>query len=103
MTAPLNNPCPEPVTCSIAVELEKLRGEMHSLGEIVKASMASTEAAFERGEKVMEDLDIRTDKIEKKIWWVSGAAAGAASVITGALTYGIAFLKMKNGGGHGGP
>ena len=97
-----NNPCPEPLTCSIAVELEKLRGEVHSLGEIVKASMASTETAFGRGEKIMDEHDDRLDKVEKKIWWASGAAAGAASAITGAITFIVTYMKIKGGGGHGG-
>jgi hypothetical protein len=97
-----NNPCPEPVTCSIAVELENLRGEVRALSEIVKALRASADESFNRGEKIMDEHDDRLDKVEKKIWWASGAAAGAASAITGAITFIVTYLKVKGGGGHGG-
>ena len=97
MTEPLNrnNPCPEPVTCSIAVELEKLRGEVHALGEVVKASMASTEAAFLRGEKIMDDHDRRIGKVESKVWFASGATAAISAAATSLLT-------RLFGGGHSG-
>ena len=90
------NPCPEPVTCAIAVELEKLRGEVHALGEIVKALMASTEAAFIRGEKIMDEHNDRIGKVERKVWFASGVAATLSAAIT-------AFLTKTFGGGHSGP
>ena len=108
-----DNPCPEPVVCSIAVELARLRGEVttdlaKACGEInsltvnMKALKASADAAFVRGEKTMDEHDDRLDKVEKKIWWASGAAAGAASAITGAITFIVTYVKVKGGGGHGG-
>lgn len=90
------NPCPEPVTCSIAVELANLRGEVHALCEIVRALRASTEAAFERGEKIMDEHDKRIGKVESKVWFASGVAATLSAAVTSLLT------KMF-GGGHGGP
>ncbi len=89
------NPCPEPVTCSIAVELANLRGEVHALSEIVKALRASSDAAFRRGEKTMENHDDRIGKVERKMWFASGAAAAISATATSLLT------KIF-GGGHSG-
>ncbi len=90
-----NNPCPEPVTCSIAVELERLRGEVGALTEIVKALRATTEAAFKRGEKIMDNHDERIGKVERKVWFASGATAAISAACTSLL------IKLF-GGGHGG-
>lgn len=85
-----NNPCPEPVTCSIAVELANLRGqvtgELKALTEVVKALKASNESAFARGEATMKDHDERIGAVEKKIWWVSGAVAAVTAIITAIVT-----------------
>ena len=83
------------MTCSIAVELERLRGEVHSLKEIIRALKASTEAAFLRGEKIMDDHHDRIGKVEKKVWFASGATAAISAAATSLLT------KLF-GGGHGG-
>ena len=106
MAEQTNNPCPEPVTCSIAVELANLRtenatmrgevrAEFASLTEIVRALQASSEAAFDRGEKTMDDHNGRIQKLERKIWFVSGAASAISASIT-------AFVSRISGGGHGG-
>ena len=91
-----NNPCPEPITCSIAVELANLRGEVHALGENVKALKASTESAFKRGEKTMDEHNTRIGKVENKVWFASGVAATLSAAVTSLLT------KIF-GGGHSGP
>lgn len=102
MTEPQNqdNPCPEPVVCSIAVKLEALRGEvvgeLKALTENVKALKACSESAFTRGEKTMEEHDGRIGAVEKKVWFASGAAAALSAAATSLLT------KIF-GGGHGGP
>ena len=87
--------CPEPSVCNIALEVAKLRGELtteiSSLAEIVKALRASSAAAFFRGEKIMASHDDRIGKVEKKIWW----ASGAASAITAVITFVITYLKTK--------
>lgn len=95
-----NNPCPEPLTCSIAVEVARLRGEVTSelmaLTENVKALKSCSESAFSRGEKKMDGHDTRIDSLEKKIWW----ASGAASAISMAFTF--VFPYIKRGGGENG-
>ncbi len=104
MAEQLTKPCPEPVTCAIAVELANLRtenahlrgdvrAEFASLTEIVKALQASSEAAFERGERVMGDHGDRIQKLERKIWFTSGAASAISASIT-------AFVSRIFGGGH---
>src|SRR3970040_1627157 len=90
-----DNTCPEPVTCSIAVELEKLRGEVMALTEIVRGLRASTESAFTRGEKIMDNHDDRIGKVERKVWFASGATAAISAAATSLLT------RIFGGGGHG--
>lgn len=90
-----NNPCPEPIVCSIAVELASLRGEVHALGEVVKALKASTESAFARGEKIMDNHDDRITKVERKVWFASGASAALSAAATSIIT-------RIFGGGHSG-
>jgi hypothetical protein len=91
MTEPANqNPCPEPITCVIAVELANLRGELGSelkaLAENVKALKASSEIAFMRGEKIMDEHDDRIGRVERKIWFASGMAAAMSAAATAFLT-----------------
>lgn len=81
MTQETINPCPEPVTCSLAVEIANLRGEILALTQNVRALKASADAAFGRGERTMEMHGGRIEKLEKKVWW----ATGAASAISGAF------------------
>ena len=83
------------MTCSIAVELANLRGDVHALEEIIKALRASTEAAFQRGEKMMDNHEDRIGRVEKKVWFASGVAATLSAAVTSLLT------KMF-GGGHSG-
>lgn len=94
-----DKPCPEPLTCSIAVEMANLRGELgadvRALTENVKALKASQEAAFARGEKKMEKHDTRITAVERKVWFASGVAATISAAIT-------AFLTKTFGGGHSG-
>ena len=90
-----DNPCPEPLTCSIAVELANLRGEVQALGENVKALKACSEAAFHRGEKMMDHHDDRIGRVERKVWFASGVAATLSAAIT-------AFITKIFGGGHSG-
>ncbi len=95
MAEQINNPCPEPVTCSIAVELANLRGEVHALGENVKALKACSESAFRRGEKTMDEHNERIVRVERKVWFASGVAATLSAAATSLLT------KLF-GGGHSG-
>ena len=90
-----DNPCPEPLTCSIAVELANLRGELYAFGENLKALKACSEAAFHRGEKMMDDHNDRISKVERKVWFASGVAATLSAAVTSLLT------KIF-GGGHSG-
>src|SRR3990167_3088454 len=92
-----DNPCPEPITCSIAVELANLSGEVHALCENVRSLKASTESAFVRGEKLMDSHDNRIGRVERKVWFASGVAATLSAAATALLT------KLFGGGSSHGP
>lgn len=86
----------------LTTDLAKTCGEINSLAANVRALKASAESAFVRGEKTMDEHEGRLGKVERKIWWASGVAAGAASAITGAISFVVTYIKLKGGGGHGG-
>lgn len=93
------NSCPNTNKyCDVALKLEEIHGEIKSQlsagTEIMRSLKASQEAFNDRMEKIVEKQDQRIGAVEKRVWY----ASGGVSVITGAITAGVA--KLLGGGGN---
>lgn len=94
----MENHCPEPKYCEVALNLEKIYGDIRSElstgTEIMKSLKAQQEVFCDRFEKILEKQDERIRVVEKKVWYASGGVSAITAAITAVIT--------KVMGGHGG-
>lgn len=88
--------CPDKTRhCEVALKLEEIHGEIKSQlssgTEIMRTLKASHDAFCGRIEKILDKHDDRVNKVEKKVWWASGAASALSAIFTFLVTY----VKMK--------
>ena len=95
--------CPEHNYCQVALDLKQIQGEiraelatgtqiMRSLKASIEANTNRVEKVLDKYESVLKEQEDRISKLEKKVWYASGAT-GAVSFLLGIFWRYLPFLN----------